>query len=188
MSAPGSYAARMRFLALSALLILTIPAAEAQQAGRPAPAARPSRLGEYQAWTAASHIEGGQKVCYAFTRARTSDGVPGRDVNNIMLLVTHRQGGRDQVAVRVAYNFARGAEAKLFVGTGEHALFTSADTAFARDGRAVVAALRGGREALSRGPGPNGRGQATDTFALAGFTQAYDAISRECPVPAPARR
>ena len=133
-------------------------------------------------------MEAGQKVCYAFTRARTSDGVPGRDVNNIMLLVTHRPNGRDQVAVRAGYPFVRNAEVKLFVGTGEHAFFTSADTAFARDGRAVVAALRGGREALSRGPGPNGRGQATDTFALAGFAPAYDAITRECPVPAPARR
>ena len=66
--------------------------------------------------------------------------------------------------------------------------FTAGDTAFARDGRAVVTALRGGREALHRGPGPNGRGQATDTFALAGFVQAYEAISRECPVPPPATR
>jgi hypothetical protein len=76
----------------------------------------------------------------------------------------------------------------MFVATGDFPMQTSGDTAFARDGRAVVAALRAGREALHRGPGPNGRGQATDTFALAGFTQAYEAINRECPAPAPARR
>jgi len=173
----------MRVLAALVFSMLSIPAAQAQQRG-PAP----SRLGEFQSWTAASHIENGQKTCYAFTRARTMDGVPGRDANNVMLLVTHRPNGRDQVAVRAAYNFARNAESKLFIGQGELPFFTAADTAFARDGRAAVAALRSGREALHRGPGPNGRGQATDTFALAGFTQAYDAISRECPVPAPARR
>ena len=159
--------------------MLSIPAAQAQQGG-PAP----SRLGEFQSWTAVSHVENGQKVCYAFTRARSTDGVPGRDANNVMLLVTHRPNGRDQVAVRAAYNFARNAESKLFIGQGELPFFTAADTAFARDGRAAVAALRGGREALHRGPGPNARGQATDTFALAGFTQAYEAISRECPAPA----
>lgn len=175
----------MRALALSALLLVMTPLAEAQQANRaPANAPRPSRLGEYQSWTAVAHTESGQKVCYAFTRARSMDGVPGRDANNVMLLVTHRPGSRDQVAVRAAYSFARGAETKLFIGQGEFPFFTAADTAFARDGRAVVAALRGGREALHRGPGPNGRGQATDTFALAGFTQAYDAINRECPAPA----
>jgi len=169
----------MRVLAALACLFLAIPPAQAQQR---APA--PARLGEFQAWTAASHLESGQKICYAFTRARATDGVPGREANNVMLLVTHRPNGRDQVAVRAAYSFARNAETKLFVGQGDLAFFTAGDTAFARDGRAVVAALRGGREALHRGPGPNGRGQATDTFALAGFTQAYEAISRECPAPA----
>ncbi|MBS7792748.1 hypothetical protein KTR66_22350 [Roseococcus sp. SDR] len=178
-----------RLLLPVALLMLAAPMVEAQQANRAAPAApRPSRLGDYQSWTAAAHTESGQKVCYAFTRARSSEGVAGRNAENVMLLVTHRPGGRDQVAVRAGYNFPRGAETKLFVGQGELAFFTNGDTSFARDGRAVVAALRGGREAVHRGPGPNGRGQATDTFALAGFTQAYEAIGRECPPPAPARR
>ena len=171
-----------RLLLPAALLMLAAPLAEAQQANRAAPA--PSRLGDYQSWTAAAHTESGQKVCYAFTRARSTEGVAGREANNVMLLVTHRPGGRDQVAVRSGYNFPRGAETKLFIGQSEFAFFTASDNSFARDGRAVVAALRGGREAVHRGPGPNGRGQATDTFALAGFSQAYEAIGRECPAPA----
>lgn len=177
----------MRVLVLFALLLLVVPRAEAQTANRAA-APRPSMIGEFQSWTAASHVEAGQKVCYAFTRARSTDGVPGRDANNVMLLVTHRSNGRDQVATRVGFSFARGAEGRLIVASGEFPMQTSGDTAFARDGRAVVAALRAGREALHRGPGPNGRGTATDTFALAGFSLAYEAISRECPPAAPARR
>lgn len=166
----------MRGLALASLLILAVPAAQAQRS-----AARPAQLGTFQAWTAATHVEGGAKVCYAFTRARNIEGVPGRDRNNVMLVVTHRAGSRDQVAFRVGYAFPRNAEAKLFVGATELPFYTSGDTAFARDGRAVVGALRSGREALGRGPGPNGRGQAADTFGLNGFTAAYEAISRECP-------
>lgn len=177
----------MRILPVFASLVLLAPAAVAQTANRAA-APRPAMIGEFQSWTAASHVESGQKVCYAFTRARSMDGVPGRDANNVMLLVTHRSNGRDQVAARVGFSFARGAEGRLIVATGEFPMQTSGDTAFARDGRAVVTALRGGREALHRGPGPNGRGTATDTFALAGFSAAYEAISRECPPPAPARR
>lgn len=182
----------MRILPVLASLMLLAPAAwapaaYAQGANRAAPP-RPALIGEFQSWTAASHQESGQKVCYAFTRARNMDGVPGRDANNVMLLVTHRSNGRDQVAARVGFSFARGAEGRLIVTAGDFPMQTSGDTAFARDGRAVVAALRAGREALHRAPGPNGRGTATDTFALAGFTQAYEAISRECPQPAPARR
>lgn len=176
----------MRLSLIAAALLLAMPAV-AQQA-RPSQTARPTRMGEFQAWTAATHQENGQKICYAFTRARSAEGVPGREANNVLLLITHRPGGRDQVAARVGYPYARGAEPKLVVGSNELPFYVSADTAFARDGRAVVAALRNGREATLRGPGPNGRGQAADVFPLAGFTSAYDAISRECPARATRRR
>jgi hypothetical protein len=46
-----------------------------------------------------------------------------------------------------------------------------------------VAAFRGGAQAVARGPRAGGRGTATDTFSLAGFSAAYDAISQECPAP-----
>ncbi len=169
-----------RPLILAALLLplMLPPGAEAQQRGAPV------RLGEFQSWTAATHTEQGQKICYAFARARSIDGVPGREAQNVMLLVTHRPQARDQVAVRAGYSFPRGAEARLIVGQSELPFFTAQDTAFARDGRAAVQALRAGREAVSRGPGPNNRGQSSDVFPLAGFSAAYDAISRECPAPA----
>ena len=50
-----------------------------------------------------------------------------------------------------------------------------------KNGAALIAAFRGGREAVVRSPVPSGRGVVTDTFPLAGFSAAYEAISRECP-------
>lgn len=100
-----------------------------------------------------------------------------------MLIVTHRANQRDQVAIRPGHTFARGAEAALIVGNATLPFFTANDTAFAREGAAVVAALRTGREALSRGPGPNNRGVSADVFSLQGFTAAYNDITRACPVP-----
>lgn len=169
-----AYSASMFRTLLVAVLLAAAPAA-AQQANRP------SKLGDFDAWTAATHMEGGQRVCYAFARARSVDGVPGRLAPNVMLLVTHRTDQRDQVAIRPGYTFARGAESALVVGNATLPFFTAGDTAFARDGAAVVAALRGGREALSRGPGPNNRGVSADVFPLQGFTAAYNAITRACP-------
>ncbi|MBY0338002.1 MAG: invasion associated locus B family protein [Acetobacteraceae bacterium] len=171
---------------LAVALLLAAPAAFAQQARQQA-APQATRMGEFQSWTAATTQENGQKVCYAFARARAIEGVPNREARNVMLVVTHRPGSRDQVAVRAGYTFARNAEARLFIGQTELPFYTNADMAFARNGREVVAALRGGRDALLRAPGPNGRGQSGDTFPLAGFSQAYDAISRECPPAAPRR-
>lgn len=159
--------------------------AVAQQRGTPTrlaqPRGTPTRLGDFQNWTAVAHSENGQKVCYAFTRARSLEGVQGRTANDVMLLVTHRRGDRDQVAVRPGYSFASGAQARLFVGQTQLPIFTAQDNAFARDGRAAVQAMRAGHEAISRGPGPDNRGQYSAVFSLLGFPQAYDTISRECP-------
>jgi invasion protein IalB len=161
--------------AYAVALALALPAAAQQQ--RPAP----DRLGAFQSWTAATHQEGGQKVCYAFTRAIRSEGAPASR-GTVTLTVTHRPGGRDQVAVSVGYALARGAESELAVGTQEFRSYgVVQSSAFFQNGAQLIAAFRSGREALTRTQGPQGRGTVTDTFSLSGFTAAYEAISRECP-------
>ena len=165
----------MRAVLLSAALgaLLAVPAI-AQQRGA---ASGPQRLGDFQDWTAAVHSEGGQRVCYAFTRASRTE--PQRD--NVILTVTHRSASRDQVALSAGYAYPRNAAVTVSVGQTQLAFYTSTNSAFARDGRAAVAAFRGGAQAVARGPRAGGRGTATDTFSLTGFTAAYEAISRECP-------
>jgi invasion protein IalB len=162
-------------LLLAAALLLAAPAS-AQQAA-------PSRIGTFQAWTAAMHLEGGARVCYAFARAARSEGLQGR--REVILTVTHRANGRDQVAITSGYTYPRDAGVTVSVGATELSFYTAGGNAFARDGRAAVAAFRNGREAVARGPAPTGRGAVTDTFPLNGFSAAYEAISRECP---PVRR
>jgi invasion protein IalB len=163
-------------VALSALVV--VPAIAQQRA--PAAAAQtqgPRRLGDFQDWIAAVHTEAGQKVCYAFTRASRTD--PARE--GVIMTVTHRAASRDQVALSAQYAYPRNAAVTVAVGSRELAFYTGGNSAFARDGRAAVAAFRGGATAVSRGPRAGGRGTATDTFSLTGFTAAYEAISQECP-------
>ena len=183
---------------LPALVAAALPEAAAQQA-RPqaqapaqgqAPAQdqrqQPTRIGEYQRWIAAHTLEQGQKVCYAFTRASRSEGGP-QNRASVTLTVTHRPTGRDQVAVSVGYPFPRQAEAVLAIGTQEFRSFAAVQSsAFFQSGAQLIVGFRNGREAVVRSPGPPGRAAATDTFPLAGFAAAYDAISRECPAAAPA--
>jgi invasion protein IalB len=175
-------------LVLPLLACLLWPAAEAAAQQQQ----RPQKIGDFQSWTAATHTEGGQKVCYAFTRATRSEGVPNRASNDVLLVVTHRPKGRDQVALQSGYAYPRGAEGgdpvKVSVGGANIGFYTAGSSAFARDNKAALAALRNGREAVARGPLPNGgRGQASDSFSLAGFGAALDAISRECPASPPAK-
>lgn len=162
---------RMRFRPALLVALLLAPAlAVAQQP-------RPQRLGEFQSWTAASFMEGGQKTCYAFARPSKSEG----NRNGVMLTVAHRQAARDTVTISSGYAFPRNAEATVTVGGTDLNFYTSGSVAAAREGAAAVRIFRGGKEAVMKAPGANGKGTVSDTFPLSGFSAAYDAISRECP-------
>ncbi len=162
-------------------LLLPVPAmAQAPARPPPAPAAGPRPIGTFGAWTAALHTENGARVCYMLARANRETN-PARAPT---LTVTHRTGLRDQVALQgEGLCFQRNAAGTLKVGETDLPLTTHGDTAYARDNRAAIAALRGGRDAVARLPGPNGRGTTSETFPLNGFSAAYDAIARECPAP-----
>jgi len=190
--AAAAYARAMPSLALfnvalpTGALVLTLLApplagpVAAQSSARPAAPAGPRAIGTFGAWTAALHTEGGAKVCYMLARAHREGSPPSTPT----LTVSHRAGARDQVAFQGdGLRFQRNAAGTLKVGDSDLALYTHGDTAYARDSRAAIQAMRGGREAVARLPGPNGRGSASETFPLNGFSAAYEAIGRECPAP-----
>jgi hypothetical protein len=164
------------FLSLC-LTLAALPALAQQRPAQPAQTPGPRQLGSFRDWTAATYQDNGQKICYAFTRATKTE--PNRQ--GVVLTVTHRPGGRDAVAITVGYTYPRNAETMIVIGQTSLPFYTNGNSAFARDGTAVVAAMRGGNRATARGPAAGGRGTANDQFSLAGFSAAHDAISRECP-------
>jgi hypothetical protein len=192
-------------VAVAAPVALSLPAfaqapaqpqrpAQAQQPQRPAQAQPPARtqaapqaggpvsIGRFDDWEAATLTEGGQKVCYAFTRAAASN--PRIDNRGeVVLVLTHRGRSRDEVAVRAGYTYPANAEPAGTVeasgGNATLAFFTAADAAFARDRAAAVAAFERGRSLRLSGPGPRG-GAVTDIFSLRGFTAARRAIGEAC--------
>lgn len=149
----------------------------AQPAQPPTQAAGPRQLGTFRDWTAATYQENGQKICYAFTRASKTE--PNRQ--GVVLTVTHRPGGRDAVAISAGYAYPRNAAVTLAIVQTNLPFYTGGNSAFARDGAAAVAAMRGSNRATARGPGAGGRGTVIDEFSLTGFAAAHDTISRECP-------
>ena len=139
----------------------------------------PKSIGKFDDWQAATHSEGGQMVCYAFTRVQSSaPAVPGR--GDVVLTVTQRPSGRDAVAISAGFAYPAGAEVMLAAEKAELPLYTSGRSAFARDGHAVTVAFDKARTAVAKSPGPKGVA-VTDTFSLRGFTAAYAAINKACP-------
>jgi hypothetical protein len=152
--------------------------AKGRGASHPAPSL-PHSIGKFEDWTAATHQEAGQTVCYAFTRAASSTpAVPGR--GDVVLTVTQRPGGvRDAVAISAGFAYAANAEVQMQVDQTALAFYTAQRSAFARDGHAAVAAFARGRQAVAKSPAPRNVA-VTDTFNLRGFSPAFAAINKAC--------
>jgi hypothetical protein len=150
---------------------------------KPAPAAQkaggPKAIGTFDDWIAATHQEAGQPVCYAFTRSQSSmPALAGR--GSVVLTVTHRNSGRDSVAMEAGFPFAPNATVNVQADQTGLDFYTSQRAAFARNGRAAVTAFTASDRAIARSPGPR-QATITDTFSLKGFSAAYAAISKACP-------
>jgi len=156
------------------------PAHPVHPAPHPAPQAEgPKALGKFDDWTAATHVEGGQTVCYAFTRANASTpALAGR--GDVVLTVTERPSGRDAVAISAGFAYSANAAVSVEVDPAKLEFYTAQRSAFARDGHAVVAAFNRGRQAVAHSPGPRNV-PVSDTFSLRGFRDAYAAILKVCP-------
>lgn len=150
------------------------PSSKAQTA----PPAAPKELGRYKRWIAATHPEGGQTVCYAFTRVGSEDPATG---NGPILTVTDRPGGRDEVAISGAPVFPKDYTVTFQIGQTGLDFYTAGRDAFARDNKATVAAMMKGSSASARVPGSKPGQITTLTFSLEGFTAAHDAIEKACP-------
>ena len=181
-------------LAVPAAAILAIPAAAqtkppaastkppASAAHPPAAASNaPKELAKFDDWTAATHQEGSQTACYALTRVQSSTPtLPGR--GEVVLTVTERATVRDTVAIEAGFDYAKDAAVTVQVDQTGLEFFTRERDAYARDGKAAVAAFQKAGRAIARSPGPKAQ-QVTDTFSLKGFSAAYAAIVKACPPP-----
>jgi hypothetical protein len=177
----------MRALLLLICLLFTAGPALAAETKSARPASRPASgtntpkaIGKFEDWQAATHVEAGQTVCYAFTRAQSSTpAMTGR--TDVILTVTERPpAGHDAVAISAGFTYAPGAAVAAQADTTSLEFYTAQRSAFARDGKAAVAAFQKARQVLARSPNPKG-GTVTDQFSLRGFTAAYNAINKACP-------
>jgi hypothetical protein len=165
----GDYVHAMKILPL--LTALLIPAAAFADA--------PASLGNFGDWTAASYGKGANKACYAFTTAQSSDpSLPKRGA--VMLVVTERKTGHDEVTLSAGYTYPAKPTVSVTANGTNIDFYTAGQTAFTSSGADAVAAFEKGATATAKSSAPGGV-TVTDNFSLAGFSDAYGAITTACP-------
>ena len=138
-------------------------------------------IGVYSDWRA--YTDG--PVCYMGSEPKKAEG-KYKARGQPYMLVSHRPQAKSLGVIEVGagYTYMKGSEADLAIGEASFRLFTDGNTAWARNAktdRALVAAMKGGKEMVIKGTSSRGT-LTTDTYSLTGFSAAYAAIGKACKV------
>ncbi len=161
------------------------PAAPAAAPAAPAGDAQPTLLGQYGDWGAYTASPGGNKVCFALAKPKTTKMEPaGRQRGQSYVFVSSRPGEKvkNEVSVIIGYPFKSSSDATAEIGTAKFAMYTQNDGAWiknvAEEAR-MVDTMRKGVDLTVKGT--SGRGaQSTDQYSLKGLAQALDKIEQDC--------
>jgi len=162
------------------------PAKPAATAAAPAAGdAQPTLLGQYGDWGAYTASPGGNKVCFALAKPKTTKTEPEarkRDQSYVFVSTRPADKVKNEVSVIIGYPFKTSSDATAEVGAAKFAMYTQNDGAWiknvAEEAR-MVDAMRKGADLTVKGT--SGRGTAsTDQYSLKGLAQALDKIEQEC--------
>ena len=161
------------------------PAATAPAATRAASDTQPTLLGQYADWGAYTASPGGNKICFALAKPKSSKTEPvGRSRDPSYMFVSSRpaESVKNEVSVVVGYPFKTSSDATAEIGNAKFAMYTQNDGAWIKnineEARMIDTMRKGGDLTVK---GTSGRGtQSTDQYSLKGLAQALDKIQQEC--------
>jgi invasion protein IalB len=159
-------------LSLAALWPATVALAAPQQ----------KPLGTFGDWAAVA--DGGDKrLCYIGSAPKKAEG-KYTTRGDAHVLVTHRPADKvkGEVSVSAGYPYKEGKDAEADIDGKKFKLFTRGENAWAYDAaedRAMVAAMKAGKQLIVRGTSSRGTA-TTDTYSLSGFSAALAAIDKAC--------
>jgi hypothetical protein len=161
------------------------PAATATAPAAPGGDAQPTLLGQYGDWDAYTASPGGNKVCFALAKPKTTKMEPAgrnRDPAYLFVSIWLDRNVKNEVSVIIGYPFKSSSDATAEIGTAKFAMYTQNDGAWiknvAEEAR-MVDAMRKGVDLTVKGT--SGRGtQSTDQYSLKGLAQALDKIEQGC--------
>jgi hypothetical protein len=140
-------------------------------------------LGQSGDWYAYRLVENGQRTCYMVSKPKRMRG-KYKKRGDVVVFVTHRpkENERDVVNFQSGYPHKKKSTVSVKIGDKKFSLFTSNDTAWARDPAAdktMVAAMVKGSTMVVNGTSVRGT-KTVDTYSLRGFSKSYKRISRAC--------
>ena len=144
-----------------------------------------TKIGGSEGWDAYAGSDHGRKICYLLGKPDKTEPA-GAKRDPVYVSVTHRPGEKafNVVNFNSGYLYKDDSDAELLIDGKKFTLFTKQEGAWANDAatdKAVVEALIKGKHAIIKGVSSRGTA-TTDTYSLAGFSQAVADIDKACGV------
>ena len=148
-------------------------------------AQQPKAIGTFEQW--GSYVAGakGSLVCYVYGEPQKATGEYAKR-GPVYVQVANRQKDKvvGELSVTAGYPYKPDSDVDLEIEANKFSLFTKDETAWARDAKTeaeAIKAMRAGKQMIVRGVSARGT-KTVDTYSLAGFTAAINAINQACGV------
>lgn len=144
----------------------------------------PKLLGEYDDWVAYYYQDASGLTCYMASTPKKDEGKYTKR-GDIYAVITHRPADKsfDVININAGYTYKPESDVTVKIGNKTFdKLFVSGDKAWAtsdKTDKEIVEAMKRGHRMIVHGTSSKGT-VTKDTYSLAGFSQAYKAISSKC--------
>lgn len=156
--------------------LLAYPAAAAAQGA--------NRLGSFGDWTVNATPDAASKTCFAASQP-TQKEPAGANRAPVVLYISAwpKDGVKSEISVKLGYRIKGGSDVTVIVGTATYSLFPKDDRAFVADATQELKLLdemKKGAKMVVQATSERGTA-TTDTYSLAGLTQAMKSLAEACP-------
>ena len=148
-----------------------------------AAAQEPSLVKTFEKWSVYTVQGSGGKTCFMASDPSNQDGnFKTRDAPSLMVARLPGRPPAEQVSMQPGYTFQAGSKVNARIDGRPFQMFTQGGHAWAQtagDDRAMIDAMRRGSRISLRGTSTRGT-YSEDTYSLAGFTAAFEAMRNAC--------
>jgi hypothetical protein len=170
-------------LLVRSLAVLTAPLA-GLLTGAGAAAQGAVVVGEFGAWSLHKSEGAGQKTCFAITQPKEKlPAAANRAAVVFYISAWPKDGVKSEISVKLGYPIKSGSTVTVAVGEEIFNLSPSTERAFVSDATQelkLIEAMRKGSKMVVQATSERGTA-TTDTYSLAGLSQALQALTAECP-------
>jgi invasion protein IalB len=140
-------------------------------------------IGTFSSWTTFTHGEAASLLCFATSQPSKQEPANAkRDPAFVYVSSWPKDGVKAEISVKIGYALRKGSDVTLSVGSSDFKLFVSGDRAYVADATEelkLLEAMRKGSTMTVQGTSERGT-KTTDTYSLAGISQALAAVASNC--------